>query len=160
MELTSNLRLLDTLAENLDDLGPWSVYGDLLQTEADPRGELITLMLERERQPSRRLLELQRRYLDKHAPELLPARDATSLTWWRGFVAELRIDAPDQLATAVADPALRFVDAATLVVDEASWSAWSRSGGIRDRRSWRTCSRSSKPHRCTCSPGLAADTCC
>ena len=49
--------LLAALAESPDDVASWSVYGDFLQAQSDPRGELISLMLERARQPSSKLFD-------------------------------------------------------------------------------------------------------
>ena len=117
--------LLDAIAAAAPgDVAPWTVYADLLQTEEHPRGELMSLMLERERRPSVKLLDLERRQLAAHASVVMPrALDARHVVAWRrGFASELRLDAPEQLAVVAADPSLRFVEAATLVLaDNKSW---------------------------------------
>ena len=123
--------LLATLDESPEDLASWSVYGDLLQAQSDPRGELISLMVERARQPSSRLFDAQRRFLAKHAAALVPAGIETAGVVWRhGFVAELRIDAADQLAV-LAEPALRFVDSVTLAINGDHWLEWRAALGAR-----------------------------
>jgi uncharacterized protein (TIGR02996 family) len=101
--------LLAALVEDPDDLGSWSVYADALQTRGDPRGELISMMLRREQEPTPQLFEAQRRYLARHAATLAPE---TAQVWRRGFLTELRIASPEQLAV-LAEPPLRFVDAVT-----------------------------------------------
>ena len=117
--------LLDAIAATPDDPAPWAVYADLLQTQEHPRGELISLMMERERQPSARLLELQRKQLGLHAPALLPTALADVVVGWRrGFVSEIRLDAAAQLATVRSDVSLRFVESATLAIDVEQWAQW------------------------------------
>src|SRR5688572_2104752 len=71
--LDVQLPLLDAIAANPADPEPWAVYADLLQTAGHPRGELVSLMMERERRPSQSLLNLQRRLQAQHAAALLPA---------------------------------------------------------------------------------------
>jgi uncharacterized protein (TIGR02996 family) len=112
--------LLATLVEHPDDLASWSVYADVLQARGDPRGELISMMLRREQEPTPRLFDAQRRYLAKHAATLVPE---TAQVWRRGFLTELRIASPEQLAV-LAEPTLRFVDAVTLAIDGAAWDEW------------------------------------
>jgi uncharacterized protein (TIGR02996 family) len=128
--------LLAALAESPDDVASWSVYGDFLQARSDPRGELISLMVQREQHPSPRLFDAQRRLLAKHAAALVPEGISTAGVVWRhGFVAELRIDAPDQLAI-LAEPALRFVDSVTLAIDGEQWLDW-REGLAGHHFAWR-----------------------
>ncbi len=135
--LEAHAPLLDAIAASPNDVAPWAVYADLLQTEGHPRGELISLMLERERRPSTRLLDAQRRQLGLHATVLLPAGlEHAVVGWRRGFASELRITAPEQLAPAIADRALRFVEAATLVIDTEQWAAW-RAALIAAKLPWR-----------------------
>jgi uncharacterized protein (TIGR02996 family) len=57
---TTSTPLLEVIAANPDDPAAWAVYADLLQTEGHPRGDLVSLMLEREARPSPRLFEAQR----------------------------------------------------------------------------------------------------
>ena len=130
--------LLDAIAASPDDPAPWSVYADLLQTADHPRGELISVMMERERQPSVRLLDAQRRQLTQHSAALLPTELAHELAvaWRRGFVSELRLDAPEQLADVQRDLSLRFVEAATLAIDLERWTEW-RAALVAARMPWR-----------------------
>jgi hypothetical protein len=50
---TAHESLHAQLAEHGEDVALWGVYGDLLQSESNVHGPLVTLMLERERVPSR-----------------------------------------------------------------------------------------------------------
>jgi uncharacterized protein (TIGR02996 family) len=128
--------LLSALAETPDDVASWSVYGDFLQAQSDPRGELISLMLQREQHPSPRLFDAQRRLLAKHAAALVPAGfEPAGVVWRHGFVAELRIEAPDQLAL-LAEPTLRFVESVTLAIDGDAWLEW-RDRLAHQRWAWR-----------------------
>jgi len=128
------MELLATLADSPDDVASWSVYADLLQSQSEPRGELISMMLQRARQPSLRLFDAQRRYLASHAAALVPDHEP-EMVWRHGFVAELRIDEPEGLA-ALAEPALRFVDTVTLAIDSERWLEW-REGLAGRRWPWR-----------------------
>jgi uncharacterized protein (TIGR02996 family) len=113
--------LLAALVEDPDDLASWSVYADILQTRGDPRGELVSMMLHREQAPTPRLFDAQRRYLARHAATLAPENHVA--VWRRGFLAELHIASPEQLAM-LAEPTLRFVDTVTLAIDGARWDEW------------------------------------
>jgi hypothetical protein len=64
--------LLAQLVEQRDDVALWTVFGDQLQAENDPRGALIAMMLERERAPSHALFEAEYAYRVKHVKALLP----------------------------------------------------------------------------------------
>src|SRR5688572_14154107 len=90
--------LLEVISASPDDPGTWAVYADLLQTEGHPRGDLVSLMLEREAHPSPQLFEAERRQLGVHLAALLPATlgDAV-IAWRRGFPSELRLDDAAQL---------------------------------------------------------------
>ncbi len=137
MHLEVHAPLLDAIAATPDDPAPWAVYADLLQTQEHPRGELISLMMERERRPSARLLEAQRKQLGLHAPALLPsALPEIAVGWRRGFVSEIRLAAPEQLATVRSEVSLRFVEAATLAIDIEHWSQWREALTIA-RMPWR-----------------------
>jgi uncharacterized protein (TIGR02996 family) len=129
--------LLDAIAAAPDDPAPWAVYADLLQTQDHPRGELISLMMERERRPSARLLEAQRKQLAVHAPALLPSTLSEIVVGWRrGFVNEIRVAAPEQLATVRSEVSLRFVETATLAIDVDQWAEWRAALSIA-RMPWR-----------------------
>lgn len=114
--------LLEAIAASPDDRGAWDVYADLLQTEGHPRGDLVSLMLEREATPSARLFEAERRHLGLHGAALAPPAGAeTVVAWRRGFPSELRLDASAQLSPC-AQAAFAFVEAVTLVVGD--WAPW------------------------------------
>ncbi|HEX7699891.1 MAG TPA: TIGR02996 domain-containing protein, partial [Kofleriaceae bacterium] len=112
--------LLAALVEHPDDLASWNVYADVLQTRGDPRGELISMMLRREQEPTPQLFEAQRRYLARHAATLAPH---AVQVWRRGFPTELRITSPEQLAM-LAEPTLRFVDTVMIAIEGGQWDAW------------------------------------
>jgi uncharacterized protein (TIGR02996 family) len=118
--------LLDAIAANPEDDAAWAVYADLLESEGHPRGELMSVMIERERMPTSRLFETQRRQLATNAAVLQPKElpPAAVVGWRRGFASELRLEAPEQLAMAERDRSLQFVLHATLAIDVATWSAW------------------------------------
>ncbi|MFT3695650.1 MAG: hypothetical protein QM831_21110 [Kofleriaceae bacterium] len=119
--------LLETLANDPEDLASWSVYSDLLQTNSDPRGELLSLMLDRERQPNTRLFELQRRVLEKHREKLVPeilADQIDSLVWRRGFIHAVRVNHPDMLAQIAAEPSLRLIAGGELVIANGTTEEW------------------------------------
>lgn len=107
--------LIDAIAANPDDPAAWAVYADLLQTAGHPRGDLISLMLEREARPSPRLFDAQRRLWGMHGAAL--GEPDFVVAWRRGFASEVRLAAPAQLAACAS---LRFVEAATLVIADAS----------------------------------------
>ncbi len=74
--------------------------------------------------------------LAKHAAALVPAgMEPAGVVWRHGFVAELRIEAPDQLAV-LAEPTLRFVDSVTLAIDGDAWLEWRVDSGQR-QWAWR-----------------------
>ena len=107
LELANHAPLLDAIAASPEDPAPWTVYADLLQTADYPRGELISLMMERERKPSAKLLDAQRMQVRSHAAALAPETlDVAVVRWRRGFASELRLDAPEQLAEIAGDASL------------------------------------------------------
>ncbi|HEY6036284.1 MAG TPA: hypothetical protein VIV58_18535 [Kofleriaceae bacterium] len=117
--------LVAALVEQRDDLASWSVYADALQARSDPRGELISLMLQRALHPSPRLYDAQRRYLAQHAAKLIPeGQDRSGLRWRHGYLAELRLADPAALASLATEPALRFVETVALAIDGDAWPAW------------------------------------
>src|SRR3569623_1513934 len=156
--------LVAALAERPEDLASWSVYADALQARSDPRGELISLMLQRALHPSPRLFDAQRRYLAQHAAKLVPEGiDRTCLPWRHGYVAELRLTEPAALASLATAPALRFVDTVTLAIDGDAWPAWSAALATQ-RWPWRrmTVALENPPeplelrHLFGCAPGVEA----
>ena len=134
--LDAHLPLLEAIAASPSDPAPWSVYADLLQTMGHPRGELISLMMERERRPSARLFELQRKHQHVHASTLLPVVSDVAVAWRRGFVSEVRIATPEQLVGVQKDLSLRFVESATLAIDAESWDEW-QTALATTRMPWR-----------------------
>jgi hypothetical protein len=115
------------LAEQRDDVALWTVLGDLLQSEDDPRGALVMLMLERERAPSPRLYETEQNYRAQHLPRLLPRplrRHASAIAWRRGFPSGILVPTLGVLAQAIRAPSLAFVDHARLEVPVEEWEDW------------------------------------
>lgn len=137
LELAAHQPLLEAIAANPADPAPWTVYADLLQTADHPRGELISLMMERERRPSAKLLDAQRIQLRTHAAGLAPVKlDAEAVVGWRrGFANELRLEQPEQLAEIAGDESLRFVESVTLVIDD--WAEWRMALFAARMKSWR-----------------------
>jgi uncharacterized protein (TIGR02996 family) len=123
--------LLEAIAQRPDDLATWSVYADLLQSQGDPRGELVSLMLKREQTPTQQLFEMQRRYLKRHERTLI---QRPSEVLRRGFVTEMRIESPSELER-LDQPALRLVDNVTLAIDGADWDEWCTA--LATSRPWR-----------------------
>ena len=102
----------------------YAVYGDLLQREGDPRGELIALQLAAERDPAR--ARDAAAYLQRHADRFVGdlrsvSRDGNgdAFRWRFGFIHGLRIQSDlvgpnqrsmaDKLARVRAHPSGRFV---------------------------------------------------
>jgi len=110
--LASHGALLDAIAASPDDDGPWSVFADLLQTTDHPRGELISVMMERERRPvgaaTRGAAQPVRRACGRAAAGVVGSRGRG------GMAARVReraaLDSPAQLGEVQRDLSLRFVD--------------------------------------------------
>lgn len=100
--MARNDELERTLADHPDDRASYEVYADWLQTQGDPRGELIALMLRAEQAPSPQLATQISAHEQRHASELRGTGFAGSLQWRRGFVAQVSIDR-GQLTGPVAD---------------------------------------------------------
>ncbi len=82
--------LLKALLGDREERALWSVVGDLLQTEGDPRVALVSLMLEREARPSPRLLDAERGHRAQHLARLAPELDGGS----RGGRVAARLSEP------------------------------------------------------------------
>ncbi|MGE3543080.1 MAG: hypothetical protein AB7L28_04090 [Kofleriaceae bacterium] len=118
--------LIDGLLQDRADLSRWSVLGDLLQTEGDPRGELVSLMVARERHPSKELFDAEHRYRQKYGAELVRelGLDAERLAWRRGFPSQVRATSIDTLKAITRDPSMRFLDRVTLELEGNAWPRW------------------------------------
>lgn len=80
--------LCQILAHPADDQAR-VVYADLLQSEGDPRGELIAVDLELARAPSRELQARKRALLAEHGPRWWPALPVERIDVVRGFVVRV-----------------------------------------------------------------------
>ncbi|MEO8840737.1 MAG: TIGR02996 domain-containing protein, partial [Kofleriaceae bacterium] len=68
--MARNEQLERRLADHPDDRATYEVYADWLQTQGDPRGELILLMLRAEDQPNARLAAQISAFQQRHVHEL------------------------------------------------------------------------------------------
>jgi len=112
------------LVEQRDDIALWTVYGDLLQSEDDPRGALVMVMLERERAPSQKLYDAELAYRTQHVKRLLPRalrRYANDVAWRRGFPVGIPVPSLGALSQLIGVPSLLFVEAARIVVSAEEW---------------------------------------
>lgn len=100
--MARNPELERRLADHPDDRASAEVYADWLQTQGDPRGELIALMLRAEEVPTASLATQISAHEQRHANELRGTGFAGSLAWRRGFVSAVSLDRA-QLAVPVAD---------------------------------------------------------
>jgi uncharacterized protein (TIGR02996 family) len=132
--VASNPRLEALIESAPDDPQNYRVYGDWLQSQGDPRGELIALQLALEEDSltdsqKRARTIAERALLDTHAAELLgPVKNNDKLlyvTWHRGFFREVSNrnprsnevskrqrkngDLPRMLANILDHPSARFV---------------------------------------------------
>jgi uncharacterized protein (TIGR02996 family) len=90
----SNPQLEKAIVANPEDRDAWSVYADWLESEGDPRGQLIALHLAGKAKAAQA-------HLDKHAGDLLgplaehpkthDGRDQDTFTWKNGFIHGLRL---------------------------------------------------------------------
>jgi hypothetical protein len=125
--VTAHEALRAQLIEARDDVALWSVYADSLQHAGDPHGALVTIMLERERAPSQRLLAAELAYRKEHVAQLVPAclrRHVDAIGWRRGFMSELPVPTLQALAALIADPAMAFVEAARIELDAGELSEY------------------------------------
>lgn len=101
-----------------DDAQAYLVYGDWLLEQGDPRGELVSVQVQRERAPADVSLATREKQLfASHARGWLgPFADATELVWRFGFVRRMRAGTIDgkrwrELLTL---PTLRFLEELTV----------------------------------------------
>lgn len=115
--MAQNPQLEAAILEQPNDAARYAVYGDWLQAQGDPRGELVSVQAAlASTKDTKRFLELkqtEQRLLEGVTAELGDVRQVT-FGWRYGFVnkVELRLDVP-QVTGAVTSllkhPALRFV---------------------------------------------------
>ena len=92
--------------------GPREVYGDWLQQQGDPRGELIAIQMARVKNPDARFTGLEKALLDEHRERWrgpLPTT-ATDLGFRCGFVEAARNTGP--------------------ITDDPSWATFVRATGV------------------------------
>lgn len=130
-------------ADPLDPAG-WLIYGDWLQSEGDPRGELVAVQARLARDPGNpELMEAQRAIFKKNAPILLAGLDPYlmpdpqplfRLSWEFGFIWTANVRANghtlDQflvgLRALLTHPSAKFMHALTVGTppdDASSWGA-------------------------------------
>ncbi|MEO8552058.1 MAG: TIGR02996 domain-containing protein [Kofleriaceae bacterium] len=97
--MVRNLELERRLADHPDDRESYEVLADWLQTQGDPRGELIALVLRAEQAPSAGLATQISAHEQRHANELRGAGFAGALQWRRGFVSHVSLDRARLTAT-------------------------------------------------------------
>lgn len=122
--MARNEELERRLADHPDDRATYEVYADWLQTQGDPRGELIMLMLRAEDQPNARLAAQISAFQQRHVNDLHVAFGGT-LTWRRGFVDRLEIDRGqiNETIPQVLDPVLHHESCALIsAVGIRDWS--------------------------------------
>lgn len=128
--MASNEELERRLADHPDDRATYEVYADWLQTQGDPRGELIMLMLRAEDQPNARLAAQISAFQQRHVHDLHVAFGGT-LTWRRGFVDRLEIDRGqiNETIPQVLEPALHH--ASSTLISAVGIRDWSTTEVLR-----------------------------
>jgi uncharacterized protein (TIGR02996 family) len=96
-----NAALEDAILRDLDDPKAWLVYGDWLQSEGDPRGELVTIQTSLEAKKSAKLTNRAKEILAQHHdalpgplreyPKTLDRKADDAFEMRRGFVYSLRM---------------------------------------------------------------------
>lgn len=93
-EAKNNLDLELAIEANPDDDDAWSVYGDWLQEEGDPRGEVIALSLAGKTDQARAAIEANDAYFLGSLVEHKQTHDGFDtdvFTWKRGFIHAIRL---------------------------------------------------------------------
>ena len=142
-----------SILENLGDVDEYKVYGDVLQTAGDPRGELIALQTAGQTKAAAKYLKEHRAALLGALAEIDEAK--VDLGWENGFIKEARVaydddDSYDEeteaevvqwLATLLDEPSARFLQSLTVgivqMVDN-SYDAVIREIGRRPRPALRS----------------------
>lgn len=97
--------LVAAILANPDDERAWLVYGDWLQSQGDPRGELLAVQHSMEKGRTPALEEREKKLLEQHADKLLgplkrwqktlDGKGDDAFTWKRGFLRSVRISYND-----------------------------------------------------------------
>ncbi|MBS1150953.1 MAG: hypothetical protein H6Q89_2651, partial [Myxococcaceae bacterium] len=124
-----NARLEAAILAKPEEVNAWSIYGDWLQAEGDPRGEWVGLMVAREGSPTAGLAKAERAFFEANQQWLLgPAlsKSLDCLVWRRGFLAAAQVDTTEGLRELLEHPSARFLEQVTLAPasDELA-DAWS-----------------------------------
>lgn len=130
------------------DPAGWLIYGDWLEAEGDPRGELVAVQARLARDPGNpELMEAQRAIFKKNAPMLLAGLDAYltpdpeplfRLSWEFGFIWTANVRANGHsleqfcagLRALLTHPSAQFLHALTVGTPPDASSAWSTVLGI------------------------------
>ncbi len=120
------------LLANRNDPRLWSLYGDWLEAQGDPRGQLVSLMLAREARPTQPLLNAQRELIRTHRQALLGSTfndyldedNGKASVWRRGFLAEAHLDRVELLEEALTHPSTALLEGAWLVLPINQWPEW------------------------------------
>jgi uncharacterized protein (TIGR02996 family) len=117
--MLENADLVAALLQNPDDLATYAVYADWLETQGDPRGELMTVQLALARDPKhKKLHKREQALLEKLAPSLLGdlSRSARHLHlgWGIGHVKRARLH-QDHLGEGARMPPLDAVEMAAML---------------------------------------------
>ena len=117
--------LAAAIARDLDDANAWTVYGDWLTEQGDPRGELLALQLAGQHAQADKLLARYRRHF---LGELGEDRDPTEhvvVTWRNGFLASADVLLAD-LDALLALESARFLDELVVRVEALEAVAFDR----------------------------------
>lgn len=109
------------ILERPNDPAAYAVYGDWLQAQGDPRGELVSvqaaLASTRDTKRFMELKQIENRLLAKVTEQLATNGKAVNLSWRFGFVHQLELlDESLSMKTLLQHPALRFVQGVRLAV--------------------------------------------
>ncbi len=111
----TNPELEAAIEKDPDDEAAYLVYGDWLQAEDDPRGELIALQAAALRDPSdKKLAKRIDKHIAQHANELLAGLEEIEVVWHLGFVRDARVAGLGALRALLAHPSGRFVQSLTV----------------------------------------------
>ena len=125
MRSVTNPELERAISEAPDDDAPRLVYGDWLQEQGDPRGELVAVHRAQEREriaehaDRERIAQLadrERALIAQHAREWLGPLQPECVTWRLGFIDTLDVQA-HALATVLQLASTRFVRSIAIELD-------------------------------------------
>jgi uncharacterized protein (TIGR02996 family) len=126
--MADQLQLEKAILARPNDPSVYAVYGDWLQAQGDPRGELVSVQAAlASTRDTKRFMELKQtesRLLAKVTEQLATNGKAVNLTWRFGFVHQLELlDESLSLKSLLQHPALRFVQGIRLAVPVDDQSA-------------------------------------